>query len=217
MADDLRQMVLNRTWRPQLAVSAWTAIRAEVPACAAALLDVSSAAFPALDGSVRTGGQAGAGGRSALRRRGRLAARRNDRMARAAAGAWLEAVARASGAFGRPAAHMGEGGSIPFMGMLGEKFPATVHHRRGSALCAWLTIPAHSTGKRVTSAVAPDRRHHERPRRSAPHLPRRAALVTPTPAGKLTRENREPRMQLRSLRLVAASLRTARGSVRCGR
>ncbi len=25
--------------------------------------------------------------------------------------------------FGKPAVHMGEGGSIPFMGMLGEKFP----------------------------------------------------------------------------------------------
>ena len=28
-------------------------------------------------------------------------------------------------AFGNPAAYMGEGGSIPFMGMLGEKFPDT--------------------------------------------------------------------------------------------
>lgn len=28
-----------------------------------------------------------------------------------------------SGFFGKPAIHMGEGGSIPFMGMLGEKFP----------------------------------------------------------------------------------------------
>ena len=40
---------------------------------------------------------------------------------------WLEkAVTQASQeAFGQPAAYMGEGGSIPFMGMLGEKFPAT--------------------------------------------------------------------------------------------
>jgi acetylornithine deacetylase/succinyl-diaminopimelate desuccinylase-like protein len=39
--------------------------------------------------------------------------------------AWLEAsVDRASRAFfGQPAAHMGEGGSIPFMGMLGARFP----------------------------------------------------------------------------------------------
>jgi acetylornithine deacetylase/succinyl-diaminopimelate desuccinylase-like protein len=39
---------------------------------------------------------------------------------------WLRAsINRASlAAFGRPAAKMGEGGSIAFMGMLGEKFPA---------------------------------------------------------------------------------------------
>ena len=27
------------------------------------------------------------------------------------------------GAYGKPAMYMGEGGSIPFMGMLGEQFP----------------------------------------------------------------------------------------------
>ena len=39
---------------------------------------------------------------------------------------WLEhAIDEASNIhFGRPAMHMGEGGTIPFMGMLGEKFPA---------------------------------------------------------------------------------------------
>ncbi len=38
---------------------------------------------------------------------------------------WLEAsLERASeAAFGTPPAYMGEGGSIPFMAMLGEKFP----------------------------------------------------------------------------------------------
>jgi acetylornithine deacetylase/succinyl-diaminopimelate desuccinylase-like protein len=38
---------------------------------------------------------------------------------------WLEdAINRASTTyFGNPAMHMGEGGTIPFMGMLGEKFP----------------------------------------------------------------------------------------------
>jgi acetylornithine deacetylase/succinyl-diaminopimelate desuccinylase-like protein len=40
---------------------------------------------------------------------------------------WLEtSLNRASiGAFGKPAAFHGEGGSIPFMAMLGEKFPKT--------------------------------------------------------------------------------------------
>ncbi len=38
---------------------------------------------------------------------------------------WLsETIESASqAAFGKPAMYMGEGGSIPFMGMLGEKFP----------------------------------------------------------------------------------------------
>lgn len=39
---------------------------------------------------------------------------------------WLEASASAASAtfFGKPMMYMGEGGTIPFMGMLGEKFPA---------------------------------------------------------------------------------------------
>jgi acetylornithine deacetylase/succinyl-diaminopimelate desuccinylase-like protein len=38
---------------------------------------------------------------------------------------WLERAVGAASAtyFGKPAAYMGEGGTIPFMGMLGEKFP----------------------------------------------------------------------------------------------
>jgi acetylornithine deacetylase/succinyl-diaminopimelate desuccinylase-like protein len=39
---------------------------------------------------------------------------------------WLEAAVDAASRNhfgGRPALHMGEGGTIPFMGMLGEKFP----------------------------------------------------------------------------------------------
>jgi acetylornithine deacetylase/succinyl-diaminopimelate desuccinylase-like protein len=40
---------------------------------------------------------------------------------------WLEqSMQRSSQAvFGKPAIHIGCGGSIPFMGMLGERFPAT--------------------------------------------------------------------------------------------
>ncbi len=39
---------------------------------------------------------------------------------------WLEETLEAAsqGAFAKPAMYMGEGGSIPFMGMLGERFPA---------------------------------------------------------------------------------------------
>jgi acetylornithine deacetylase/succinyl-diaminopimelate desuccinylase-like protein len=74
---------------------------------------------------------------------------------------WLEdAVSAASKAhFGRDAVYMGEGGSIPFMGMLGEKFPQAqflITGVLGPASNAhgpneFLHIP---TGKRLTACVA---------------------------------------------------------------
>ena len=74
---------------------------------------------------------------------------------------WLEtAVAKASRtAFGAEAAHMGEGGSIPFMGMLGDKFPKAQFvitgvlgpHSNAHGPNEFLDLP---TGKRVSQAVA---------------------------------------------------------------
>jgi acetylornithine deacetylase/succinyl-diaminopimelate desuccinylase-like protein len=74
---------------------------------------------------------------------------------------WLgESVARASQAhFGNPASYMGEGGSIPFMGMLGEKFPEAqflITGVLGPASNAhgpneFIHLP---TGKRLTACVA---------------------------------------------------------------
>src|SRR5262249_26076033 len=74
---------------------------------------------------------------------------------------WLEqSVQRASqAAFGKPAVMMGEGGSIPFMGMLGEEFPETQFvitgvlgpHSNAHGPNEFLHIP---TGKRVTMAIA---------------------------------------------------------------
>ncbi len=74
---------------------------------------------------------------------------------------WLEqAIDDASQAhFGKPAVFMGEGGSIPFMGMLGERFP------RAQFLITGVLGPASNahgpneflhvpTGKRVTACVA---------------------------------------------------------------
>jgi di/tripeptidase len=59
----------------------------------------------------------------------------------------------------QPMAMMGEGGSIPFMGMLGEKFPAAQFvvtgvlgpHSNAHGPNEFLHIP---TGKRVTETVA---------------------------------------------------------------
>jgi acetylornithine deacetylase/succinyl-diaminopimelate desuccinylase-like protein len=74
---------------------------------------------------------------------------------------WLErAIDTASQEFfGAPAMYMGEGGTIPFMGMLGDKFPGAQFmitgvlgpHSNAHGPNEFLHIP---TGKRVTAAVA---------------------------------------------------------------
>jgi acetylornithine deacetylase/succinyl-diaminopimelate desuccinylase-like protein len=83
---------------------------------------------------------------------------------------WLEkAVADASERFfGKPAAYMGEGGSIPFMGMLGSKFPQAQFlitgvlgpHSNAHGPNEFIHIP---TGKKVTMVVADVvARHYEK-------------------------------------------------------
>jgi acetylornithine deacetylase/succinyl-diaminopimelate desuccinylase-like protein len=74
---------------------------------------------------------------------------------------WLEtSVSNASKTyFGKDAVYMGEGGSIPFMGMLGKKFPKAQFlitgvlgpHSNAHGPNEFLHIP---TGKRLTSCVA---------------------------------------------------------------
>jgi acetylornithine deacetylase/succinyl-diaminopimelate desuccinylase-like protein len=74
---------------------------------------------------------------------------------------WLErSLARASeAAWGAPPAYMGEGGSIPFMAMLGEKFPAAQFvvtgvlgpHSNAHGPNEFLHI---ATAKRVTQVIA---------------------------------------------------------------
>ncbi|MBV8119662.1 MAG: peptidase M20, partial [Alphaproteobacteria bacterium] len=74
---------------------------------------------------------------------------------------WLESsLARASQAvFGAPAAYVGEGGSIPFMTMLGEKFPEAQFvvtgvlgpHSNAHGPNEFLHIP---TGRRVSAVIA---------------------------------------------------------------
>ena len=74
---------------------------------------------------------------------------------------WLKEAADAAsrGAWGKPAAWIGEGGTIPFMNMLGEKFPAAQFLITGvlgpqsnaHGPNEFLHIDA---GKRLTAAVA---------------------------------------------------------------
>src|SRR5215510_13139880 len=178
MVDDLGQMVLNRTWRPQLAITGMDGYPAPGDA-GNVLLPYSTAKL-----SLRTP--------PTLDAKAAVAAMKKTLEAEPPHGAevefdggegqsgwnapplapWLEkAVAEASQeAFGNPAAYMGEGGSIPFMGMLGEKFPNTQFvitgvlgpHSNAHGPNEFLHIP---TGKRVTSVVASLlAAHHGRPK-----------------------------------------------------
>ena len=167
MVEDLGQMVLNRTWRPQLATVGMAGYPEPLDA-GNVLLPFTSAKI-----SVRTP--------PTLDAKAAVQAMKRTLEADPPHGAevvfdgwegqsgwhapplapWLEkAVAQASQeAFGNPAAYMGEGGSIPFMGMLGEKFPGTQFvitgvlgpHSNAHGPNEFLHIP---TAKRVTMATA---------------------------------------------------------------
>lgn len=127
------ELILNRTWRPQLAVIAmdgyptpeaagnvllpFTTAKLSMrlpPTCdaekAVAAIKQTLEADPPYSATVRFETEAGQGGWNAP-----------------SLAPWLsEAVSAASHAhFGRPAGFLGEGGSIPFMGFLGRKFPGT--------------------------------------------------------------------------------------------
>ena len=131
IAEDLTELVLNRTWRPQLAVTGVDGL--PKPADAGnVLLPYTTAKLslrlpPTLDA---------AAARDVLARLFEKSppygAQVEFELESSAAGwnapallPWLEqSLARSSElAFGAPPAYMGEGGSIPFMAMLGEKFP----------------------------------------------------------------------------------------------
>ncbi len=167
MAQDLTELVLNRTWRPALSV---TGVDGMPPLSSAGnvlrpqtAVKLSLRLPPTLDGD--TAGRIlqdllladppnGAKIEFALEKSstGWNAPAMSD---------WLShAIDHASqDFFGAPAVYMGEGGTIPFMGMLGEKFPGAQFmitgvlgpHSNAHGPNEFLHIP---TGKRVTAAVA---------------------------------------------------------------
>jgi acetylornithine deacetylase/succinyl-diaminopimelate desuccinylase-like protein len=131
MTEDLTELVLNRTWRPQLAIIGIDGL--PTPIDAGNVLLPSTAAKlslrlpPTLDAAA-----AGTVLRTLLEKNPPYGARVKLEVGSSAPGwnasalsPWLEqSLARGSElAFGAPPAYMGEGGSIPFMAMLGEKFP----------------------------------------------------------------------------------------------
>jgi acetylornithine deacetylase/succinyl-diaminopimelate desuccinylase-like protein len=159
--------VLNRTWRPQLAVIGADGVTTVADAGNVLLpyttLKLSLRLPPTLDGD-----KAVEVATKVLALDPPYNAEVEVKLERGTTGwdapalaPWLEAsVARASEmAFGKPVMYMGEGGTIPFMGMLGEKFPETQFvitgvlgpNSNAHGPNEFLHIP---TGKRVTMAVA---------------------------------------------------------------
>jgi acetylornithine deacetylase/succinyl-diaminopimelate desuccinylase-like protein len=167
MADDLTELVLNRTWRPQLAVIGIDGLPSPSDA-GNVLLPYTRAQLslrlpPTLDAE-----SASAGLRALLQKDPPYGAHVEFALGSSATGwnapalaPWLEqSLARASAAaFGAPPAYMGEGGSIPFMAMLGEKFPRAQFvvtgvlgpHSNAHGPNEFLHIP---TGRRVSTVIA---------------------------------------------------------------
>ena len=167
MADDLTELVLNRTWRPALSVtgadglppldSAGNVLRPHTA------VKLSLRLPPTLDG--KRGGEIL---KELLLRDPPYGAQVELALEKASSGwnapalsPWLSNAIEAASqaAFGKPAMYMGEGGTIPFMGMLGEKFPGAQFmitgvlgpHSNAHGPNEFLHIPM---GKRVTACVA---------------------------------------------------------------
>ena len=167
MSEDLTELVLNRTWRAQLAVIGVDGLPDPLNAgnvlLPSTVAKLSLRLPPTLDPDA-----AGDSVRTLLEKDPPYGARVEFEPGSSAAGwnapalaPWLEhSLERASeAAFGAPPAYMGEGGSIPFMAMLGEKFPQAQFvvtgvlgpHSNAHGPNEFLHIP---TGKRVSIVIA---------------------------------------------------------------
>jgi acetylornithine deacetylase/succinyl-diaminopimelate desuccinylase-like protein len=131
MADDLTELVLNRTWRPQLAITGIDGLPTP-PNAGNVLLPSTTIKLSLRLPPTLNAAAAGTALSKLLEKSTPYGARVDFVVESSAEGwnaptlsTWLEqALARGSElAFGAPPAYMGEGGSIPFMAMLGEQFP----------------------------------------------------------------------------------------------
>ena len=167
MAEDLAELVLNRTWRPALSV---TGVDGMPPLSSAGnvlrphtAVKLSLRLPPTLEPK-----KAGEVLKRVLEANPPNGCKVEVELEKASTGwnapalaPWLEhAIDHASQEyFGAPAMYMGEGGTIPFMGMLGEKFPGAQFmitgvlgpHSNAHGPNEFLHIPM---GKKVTACVA---------------------------------------------------------------
>ena len=167
MSNDVTELMLNRTWRPMLSVTGV----AGLPALenAGNVLRPRTSFKLSLRVPPRTEAKAASAALKALLEKDPpYGAKVTFNGEKASAGwdapplaPWLERATDAASQafFGKPAAYMGEGGSIPFMGMLGAKFPEAQFmitgvlgpHSNAHGPNEFLEI---NTGKRLTSSVA---------------------------------------------------------------
>ena len=125
------ELILNRTWRPNLAITGQDGLPSLAKAGNVLLpqvtLNLSFRIPPTVDPAA-----AQAAIREIVERDPPFGAKVTLHFHEPAQGwsapalaPWLGAALdeASMGAYGKPAMHMGEGGSIPFMGMLGERFP----------------------------------------------------------------------------------------------
>jgi len=168
MAEDTAELILNRTWRPQLAVIGADGL--PLPANAGAVLLPSTT----LKVSMRLPPMLNSDDAMALMMKlltddppydaeitFRPLLPNNTGWNAPALAPWLEQSVKRAGdlAFGKPMGFMGEGGTIPFMAMLGEKFPETQFVITGvlgpqsnaHGPNEFLHIP---TGKRISQVIA---------------------------------------------------------------
>ncbi|MBI3711206.1 MAG: M20 family metallopeptidase [Proteobacteria bacterium] len=167
MADDLVELVLNRTWRPQLAITGIEGLP-EPGNAGNVLLPHTTAKLSLRLPPTLEARKADTIVRKLLEENPPYGADVRFESKNMATGwnapqlaPWLEqSLARASeAAFGAPPAFMGEGGTIPFMAMLGEKFPKSQFvvtgvlgpHSNAHGPNEFLDIP---TAKRVTAVIA---------------------------------------------------------------
>ncbi len=167
VSDDLVELILNRTWRPALAVTGahgLPSLDAAGNVCRPLTAVKLSLRLPPTCDPER----ASAGLREILERNPPYGARVRFHGDQASGGwnappvsPWLEEAAESASQayFGERAVYMGEGGTIPFMAMLGEKYPDAQFlitgvlgpHSNAHGPNEFLDIP---TGKRLTCCVA---------------------------------------------------------------
>ena len=202
MVEDRVEMVLNRTWRPQLAVIGADGLPAAQSAGNVLLpfttMKLSLRLPPTLNGA-----KSAAIVKQVLEENAPYGATVSFEADSAATGwnaptlaPWLEkSLAQAAqAAFGTPPAYMGEGGTIPFMAMLGEKFPEAQFVVTGvlgpqSNAHGPERVPAHPGGEEA--------HHGDRPGARG------------SPGGRVKKENHQGTKDTRASNLVLAFSRHA--------